>query len=159
MKKIRSVFVLAVIFILAGLILTLENIGIVKGASRLWPLFPCIAGAGFLLLYFKQRKDDHVLLFLGTVLSLLSLFFFYLNFTTWRYTAILWPAFLGIMGIGFLAIYLSSRIGLFLVLALSLVLIAGLFFLVFGVSLALWPLSLVAFGASLLVVNHCYLKR
>ena len=159
MKKIRSVFVLAIIFVVAGAVLTLENVGYLKGASRLWPLFPGVVGAGFLFIYFERNKSDHALMFLGTVLAFLAMFFFYLNFTTWRQIATLWPVFLGIMGMGFLSIYLTSRIRLFLFLALSLMLIAAVFYLVFGVSLALWPLSLVAFGASLLIVNHFYIRR
>ena len=159
MKNVRSVFVLAVILIIAGLILTLENTGFIKGASKLWPLFPLAAGGGFLLLYFEYKRTDIALLFLGTVLILLSVFFLFLNYTAWSLTATLWPLFLGIAGAGFLPMYFSSRVRLFLFLAIGLILLAGVFYLVFGVSLALWPLSLVAFGASLLFVNHYYLKR
>jgi hypothetical protein len=159
MKKVRSVFVLAVILIVAGLILTLENTGFISGASNLWPLFPLAAGGGFLLLYFDRKMTDLALLFLGTVLVLLSLFFLYLNYTTWSRTATLWPVFLGIAGAGFLPMYLGSHLRLFLFLAVGLILLAVVFYLVFGVSLALWPLSLVAFGGSLLFVNYYYLKR
>jgi hypothetical protein len=159
MRKVRSVFVLAVMFIAAGVILTLENTGLISGASKLWPLFPLAAGVGFLLLYFGYKRNDVALLFLGTVFALLSVFFLYLNYTTWSQTATLWPVFLAIAGAGFLSIYLGSRVRLFLFLALGLIILAGVFYLVFGVSLALWPLSLVAFGASLLFVNHFYLRR
>jgi hypothetical protein len=159
MRRVRSVFVLAVVLIIAGIVLTLENVGIVSGASRLWPLFPLIVGTGFLTLFSDRGRRDLALLFLGIVLVLSALFFFYLNFTTWRMTATLWPVFLGIAGTGFLGMFMSSRERLFLYLGSSLIVLAIVFYLVFGVSLQLWPLSLVAFGASLLVVNHYYLRR
>ena len=159
MRRVRSVFVLAVVLIIAGIVLTLENLGVVSGASKLWPVFPFIVGAGFLMLFSERGRSDLALLFLGIVLVLSALFFFYLNFTTWRMTATLWPVFLGIAGTGFLGMFMSSRERLFLYLGSSLIMLAIVFYLVFGVSLHLWPLSLVAFGASLLFVNHYYLKR
>jgi hypothetical protein len=159
MRKGRSVFALAVVLIAAGAALTLENMGFVRGAGILWPAFVLILGAGFLLMFFNRDKNDPALLFIGTSLSLLGAFFFYLNFTGWSSMATLWPVFLGIAGAGFLAIYLDRRVRLFLFLAVALVMLAGVFYLVFGVSLHLWPLSLVAFGLSLLVVNHYYLRK
>ena len=158
-KQIRSIFVLALIFVAAGTILTLENLGIVSGASRLWPLFPLCLGAGLYILFFKQKRNDLALLWLATAITLLSLFFFFLNYTSWSQMATLWPVFLGIAGAGFAAVYAASRERLFLFLAVALVMLAGVFYLVFGISLTLWPLSLVAFGVSLLFVNYCYLKK
>jgi hypothetical protein len=159
MRQVKSVFVLAMVFIAAGATLTLENMGILRGASKLWPAFVLILGAGFLILFFDRKKNDLALLFLGTVISLLSVFFFFLNYTAWSKMATLWPVFLGIAGAGFLAMYLASRARLFLFLFVALTMLGGVFYLVFGISLILWPLSLVAFGASLLVVNHYYLRK
>ena len=159
MRQIKSIFVLALVFIAAGTALTLENIGVVRGASKLWPGFVLILGAGFLILFFDRRKNDLELLFIGTIISLLGVFFFFLNYTAWSKMATLWPVFLGIAGAGFLAMYLVSRARLFLFLFVALTMLAGVFYLVFGISLILWPLSLVAFGASLLVVNHFYLRK
>jgi len=159
MRQVKSIFVLAVVFIAAGAALTLENMGVVSGASKLWPGFVLILSAGFLILFFERRKSDLALLFLGTILSLLGVFFFYLNYTAWSKMSKLWPVFLGIAGAGFLTMYMKSRDRLFLFLSVALVMLAGVFYLVFGVSLHLWPLSLVAFGVSLLVVNRFYLQK
>jgi hypothetical protein len=159
MRKGKSVFTLAVVLIAAGAALTLENMGVVSGASKLWPAFVLILGAGFLIMFFNRERNDPALLFLGTVLSLLSVFFFCLNYTAWSYMSKLWPVFLGIAGAGFLAIYLARRVRLFLFLSVALVMLAGVFYIVFGVSLHLWPLSLAAFGLSLLVVNHYYIRK
>jgi hypothetical protein len=158
-QTVRSVLVLSIVFIAAGTILTLENMGIISGVSKVWPIFLCILGCGFFIIFFERRKNDLSLLFLGTILSLHGVFFFYLNYSTWKKTGTLWPIFLGIAGAGFLTMYLSSKDRLFLFLALGLIMLAALFYLVFGVSLHLWPLSLVAFGISLLLVNHYYIRK
>jgi hypothetical protein len=158
MGKIRSIFVLALVFIIAGTVLSLENIGIISGASKLWPAFLLFLGAGFFILYFERKRSDLVLLWLGTAICLLGIFFLYLNYSSWAHMATLWPVFLGIAGTSFLVIYFPARVRVFLVIAAALIMLAGLFYLVFGISLTLWPLSLVAFGLSLLMVNQYYLK-
>ena len=156
MRRVRSIFVLSLLLILAGIALTLENVGIIVGASKLWPMFLLFLGGGFIILFLKHRRRELSLIFLGTTITLLGLFFFYLNFTTWSQMATRWPIFLGIAGAGFLAVYFSGRHRLFLFLAVALVMLAAVFYLVFGISLQLWPLSLVAFGASLLLADHNY---
>jgi hypothetical protein len=159
MRSVRSTFVPAVVFILAGTVLTLENLNIISGASRLWPVFLFVLGAGFFILFFERGRNDLALLFLGTVLVLLAAFFLSLNYTSWKNMATLWPFFLGIAGGGFVTMYLSSTDRLFLFLSLGLIMLGGLFFLVFGVSIHFWPLSLVAFGLSLLMVNYFYIRK
>jgi hypothetical protein len=159
MRSVKSIFVLAIVFISAGTVLTLENLNIISGASKLWPGFLLILGAGFYTLFFGRKRDDLALLWLGTALTLLSLFFFYLNYTSWARMAKLWPLFLTIAGASFLVLYATGRARIFLFPATALLLLSAVFYLVFGVSLMLWPLSLVAFGVSLLFVNHYYRRR
>jgi hypothetical protein len=159
MRQVRSIFILAVVIIVAGAALSLENMGVISGASRFWPGFINVLGTGFCILFFNRRKNDLALLWLGTALNLLGLFFFFLNFTSWRHMTTLWPVFLGIAGVSFLVLYGSGRARIFLFLAVALIMLSAVFYLVFGVSLTLWPLSLVAFGVSLLFVNHYYLRK
>lgn len=159
MKRIRSILILAVVFILAGVVLSLENMKIISGVSRLWPVFPLIVGSGFCILFFERKTRDLVMFFLGSMLCQVAIFFFYLNYTSWAKLAMLWPVFLCIAGLSFMTIYISSRIRIFSILGISLILLAAVFYLVFGISHNLWPLSFVAFGGSLLVVNHYYLRK
>ncbi len=156
MRRVRSIFVLSLLLIVAGIALTLENVGIIVGASKLWPVFLLILGGGFIVLFLDHRRREPSLVFLGTTNILLGLFFFYFNFTTWSHMATMWPIFLGIAGAGFFAMYLAGRHPPFLFLAVALVMLAAVFYMVFGISLQLWPLSLVAFGASLLLADHYY---
>ena len=99
MKKSRTLGVLAVLFIFAGIILLLENFNILVGVSKLWPIVIFLLGLGFVMLFFERRKQDSVLLWIGSFLMMISVLFGYLNYTSWRLLAYLWPVFLGIVGI------------------------------------------------------------
>jgi hypothetical protein len=159
MRRIRSILILALVFILAGAVLTLENMKVISGVSRLWPVFPFIVGSGFCILFFERKARDLAMFFLGSMLCQVSYLFFLPQFLFLVRAATLWPVFLCIAGISFLSIYFSSRIRIFSILGISLILLAAVFYLVFGVSHNLWPLSFVAFGGSLLIVNHYYLRK
>lgn len=154
MRKKRSLVVLASLFILAGIVFMLENFNIVQGISKLWPVFVLLAGIGFLLLFFKRQKKDPALICIGTFLVLLSPLFFYLNFTSWRSLVYLWPLFIGISGGGFLVTGLTFKNKVYTYLAIAL--ITGFFatYVMFSVALKLWPISLIFFGISLLIVDY-----
>jgi hypothetical protein len=65
----------------------------------------------------------------------------------------LWPLFLGIVGVCFLVTTILTRNRIFLYISILFVALFGALWLVFSVSLRLWPLSLVVFGMSLLSIN------
>jgi hypothetical protein len=142
-----------------GALLTLENLGLVAGLSRHWPVFPLILGIGFLLLYRSRPDSDAALLWIGTFVFSLGVFFYFLNFATWRLLGRLWPVFLGLAGLSFLAVGVARRSMLFHLLATALVGLFMVFTLVFAVSLKLWPVSFVVFGAALLVMEYVHRKE
>ena len=152
MRHTASFNVLATILILIGIIFLLENFGIVSGAWLFWPLIPLILGTGFCMLFFRTRKDL-VLLGLGSGLVLNSLFFFYLNLTSWKLLAYLWPAFMIILGLTFIACFLFSRKRVLIYLAVILMALGSSFILVFAISTILWPLTLVLAGISFIIIN------
>ncbi|MBU2561219.1 MAG: hypothetical protein KKD17_02895 [Nanoarchaeota archaeon] len=152
MRHTSSFNILAVILILLGLILLLENFGIVSGAWLIWPILPLILGVGFTMLYFKTKKDL-VLLGLGMFIGLNSLFFFYLNFTRWSLLAYLWPVFIVIIGITFLACYLLSEKKVILYLSVILMALGASFILIFVISTMLWPITLVLAGVSFIIIS------
>ncbi len=152
-KTNKSLTSIAVIFIIAGAVLTLENFSIVTGISSHWPLFVLLVGSGFTLLYFQTRRGDAALIWLGSFLIPLGLFFYYLNFSSWTQIGRLWPLFLGIVGVSFLVTTIATRSRIFLYISILFVALFGALWLVFSVSLRLWPLSLVVFGLSLLSIN------
>lgn len=150
-----SLNLLAASFVAAGVILLLENLEIVSGISRLWPLLLLVVGVGFTMLFFQRHRSDIVLIWLGSFNLLVGVFFLYLNFTGWDRMATLWPMFLLIVAISFLV---SSRYSQNRPIFASIAIVFGMLFaslyLVFGVSPSLWPFSLVAFGLSLLWINY-----
>lgn len=103
---------LGVILVTVGVWFFLHNLGVdLPGLAEFWPIFPCLAGAGFLI-SFVTSKDRHPgRVFLGTVGLLVGLFFF--TFTVgplgwWRMEEY-WPAFPLIAGLAFLATWVAGR--------------------------------------------------
>ena len=153
MKTRPTTRILSILFILTGLILLLESYGYASGIYRLWPIFPFILGTGFILLFLRDRSDI-TLLIIGTFLVCASILFFIFNFTTWRALADLWPLFIGFLGFSLLAPVLwEGKRGIFIPLALFLLLLCGAFILVFTVDTRLWPVSIVLSGICLLLIG------
>ena len=159
MRNNKSLVVLSLVLILSGTIITLENLNIIKGVINHWPIFPLILGLGFTLLFFSRKKTDSALMWISSFLILSSIFFYYLNFTSWKILSYLWPFFLAIIGLSFLTTgyYTNNKLlyyfsFLFIILFLSL-------FLVFSISISLWPLSLVILGISLLTIEYFNTKK
>jgi len=154
MPRHRTAQYLAPLLILIGVLVTLENFQLVGAVSAHWPLLLIILGLGFLMLFFQRQRSDAVLLWLGSFLTILALFCYYLNFTSWARLARLWPIFLGIVGLSFLALGLDTRRPLYLYFAGSFIALFVILMLVFTVSTRLWPMSFVVFGLSLLVLEY-----
>lgn len=156
MQKKQTAIFLAPLFIVAGIVITLENYQIISGVSNHWPLFLLVLGVGFIMLFFQRFKTDSVLLWLGTFISALGLFFYYLNFTNWQSLSRLWPFFLGIVGASFLAVSVGTRTILCAYFSAAFLTLFAILTLVFSVSTRLWPLSFVVFGISLLVLEYLH---
>jgi hypothetical protein len=154
MPSKQTTFFLSAILIIVGMVLTLENFLIIKGLSNHWPVFLLITGSGFIMLFLQRKKNDLFLLWLGSFISILGIFFYYLNFTTWGVLSILWPVFLGIIGISFLSVWYFSRLSLYAYFAISFTALFLALSLVFSVSSKLWPMTLVIVGLSLLILDH-----
>ena len=154
MKNKKSVSVLAGLFIIAGMVLVLENFALLRGVSKFWPGLILITGSGFILLFFSRQRRDPALIWLGSFMALLSVFFLCLNNTAWDTLSYLWPVFLGVVGVSFLvtSIFVKGRTYAYLAVFFISVFLALYF--VFTVSLKLWPLSLVLFGISLLIIDY-----
>jgi hypothetical protein len=143
---------MAVVLIIIGIIFLLENYGFISGAWFLWPLLPLIIGVGFCMLFFRARKDI-VLLGLGCFILLNSIFFLFLNFTGWSLLTYLWPVFIIILGLTFIACYAVSKKKILIYLAIILIALATSFILIFAVSTSLWPISIILTGASFMIIN------
>jgi hypothetical protein len=97
--------------------LVLIGVGIVLGLAmwigwdKLWPVFPLMAGLGFLVGYVLSSFKEEGFVFIGTLAALLGLFFFGFTLGVWEWGDMskLWPAFPLILGVAFLALFLADR--------------------------------------------------
>ena len=154
MQSKKTIVFLGLLLIIVGTLITLENFMVIKKISIHWPVFLLIIGFGFIMLFFQRKRADLVLLWLGSFIFILGIFFYYLNFTSWSRLSSLWPIFLGIVGLSFLSIGLFSKILFFIYFALSFLALFAVFSLVFSISYKLWPMSFVIFGISLLLLDY-----
>lgn len=159
MQKKRTIIFLATIFIIVGSLIMLENFHVIRGISIHWPVFLLITGCGFLLLFFQRDHIDQVLLWLGSFIFILGIFFYYLNYTSWDKLASLWPFFLGIIGFSFLSVGIFTRKKIYAYFAISFIALFIIFTLVFSVSIKLWPISFVVFGICLIILDYLYKKN
>jgi len=153
MRNTSSFNILATVLIVIGAVFLLENFGIIEGAWFLWPLLPLIIGIGFCILFFKTRRRDPVLLGMGIFTLLNSIFFFYLNFTGWWQLVFLWPVFIVMLGLTFLACYFPSKAKVLLYLTTFLIALGVSFILIFVISTRLWPIILVLAGVSFIIIS------
>ncbi len=147
--------VLAFLCIIIGSLLLLENYGYISGVYNIWPVFPLTFGIGLYMLYKDRGGRDSLLLAMGIYLIQFSVLAFYENYTSWTTMSYLWPFFVGFLGVSFLSIYISTGRGIiFFHLAVFLIGLCVVFFLIFSVDYRLWPISLVLFGISILLIKE-----
>ena len=154
MPRPRTAQFLSPLLILIGVLITLENFQLVGAVSAHWPLLLIVLGIGFLMLFYQRQRSDAVLLWLGSFLTILAVFCYYLNFTAWSNLTWLWPFFLGIVGLSFLTLGIDTRKPLYLYFAGVFIALFVILMLVFSVSVRLWPMTFVVFGLSLSVLEH-----
>ncbi|MCX7959283.1 MAG: hypothetical protein N3B13_09575 [Deltaproteobacteria bacterium] len=107
MIRFKQFDIVAIIFIACTPLLLLETFGITKGMYKIWPIFPFVFGLGSLLIAVRPENRYPLMGGLGSFLMLCSLFFFYLNLTSWKELVTLWPVFVILLG---LSLIISSYI-------------------------------------------------
>lgn len=125
--------------------------------SALWPVFPFMFGAAFLVTYVTGEEKDPGLVWPGTFGVLIGSFFFLFSFGVldWDRMGELWPTFPLIVGLSFVATWLAGscrKAGLLVPALINLgVGVVGLGFTLGAIDRRtvnlLWPLALVALGA------------
>ena len=127
MAQGRQQEVLGILFIVLGVLFILVINGLMWfGWEALWPAFPLLIGLFLLRIFVVRRKPRQ--LFLGTFLTLFSVFFFTFSsgIRGWETMAALWPTFPLITGISLIAVAGVSR-------DTSSPLVIGLGFIVFAI--------------------------
>jgi hypothetical protein len=170
----RGSIIPAVILILLGLWFLASNLGVrLPGMDAMWPIFPMGAGLLFLSGYLLERRDPG-LVFVGIAATLIGAFFFLFTLRVplpvtgmqagvrWSDMGKLWPAFVVIGGLSFLALFLAEQRhewGVFSVGATAIIVGCVAFAFTLGWLagsvgqwlLKLWPLVLVIAGLAALL--------
>lgn len=131
------------------------------GIDTMWPIFPTLVGAAFLLGFLLQPRN-YGLVLPGTIVLLVGLFFFAFTLGPfdWDQMSYLWPIFPLIAGLAFVAMWVAS---LFRYWGLLVPGFLGISTGVIGLSLTVtplgevvgmvgWPVVFLAAGASLVLV-------
>lgn len=158
-KFFSGYVILAIFSIISGLLLLGENYGLLPAVHNFWPFASGALGIGFLLLY-RKKKLESLLVGIGTYLICFSILALICNFTSWRILKDTWPLFISFLGISMLCIFLfAKKQFLYFSLGSSLIMLSLVFFFVFSVDPLLWPLSLILFGISVILLNYFRIKR
>ncbi|MBT3406384.1 hypothetical protein HN419_04400 [Candidatus Woesearchaeota archaeon] len=150
----NSIYPFSILVIFLGLLLLLDNFGVIPGVYKFWPFLPLFLGGGFLMLYNNRRRKNIAFIAIGSYIMQASILFFYCNFTSWYSLAYLWPLFIGFGGSSLLVSYFFKRHRVILFVGLMLAILCATFMLVFSLSSKLWPVSLILFGASLFTLKR-----
>lgn len=153
-KRKRGQFtLLAILCLIVGFLLTIDNLGILTGTWKLWPIFSLFLGIGGVWTFRAGSKRDLIVLGIGTYLIFISIFFFVLNFTSWSLMSKVWPTFIGVLGFSSLIItYFAEEKKWFAVSGLFFIFLSLIFFMVFTIEAKLWPISLILFGIWVLLI-------
>ena len=146
---------LAVLCVIVGALLLLEQFDVLTGVHRLWPIFPAFVGIGLLVLFYQRARQDLVLMGIGSFMIGVSGLFFLCNYTSWAILLVAWPAFIALVGLSSVAasFYAKRARTAMWTSGGSLVVLGLVFFVVFGLSPGLWPVSLIAFGTWIMVLT------
>lgn len=150
-----SDMVIGVGLVILGILFLSENIGFISfDFQNVWPVFVILAGAGFWVGYFQDRKN-YGLLMPATILVVYGLLFLYCSLEGWYLMSHWWPVFILGPGIGFFMMYLlgEKEKGM-LVPAFILCGIAILFMISHSGFWRYWPVALIIIGLILIFRNR-----
>jgi len=164
----------ALVLILLGVWFLAGNLGVrLPGMDAMWPIFPLGGGLLFLGGYLLDRRDPG-LIFVGLAATLIGAFFFLFTLrlplavdgmregVRWDDMSKLWPAFVVIAGVSFIALFLAEAKHEWAVFSLgAMAVIVGCVAFLFTLGwlagdigrwlVKLWPLALVIAGLAALL--------
>jgi hypothetical protein len=164
----RTVYIALVLIIVGIYFLVVRLDPRMPDLNRVWPAFPLAGGVTALWAYFAGKQRDHGLVFLGTAFSLMGVFLFLITMGSaqpgYDELRTLWPAFIIIGGIGFLAYWLAKGRGdwdALLLSVVSMVFGGGCLAVNLGVLgpdtthtlIGMWPILLILIGLILLLLR------
>jgi hypothetical protein len=100
---------LGILFVVAGVVLLLGSLLPEATVSKLWPLFLLIPVVILGQRFLAQPKEAVGVLVPIGLLSYLTVYFLWLNFSSWANTAVTWPHFLLAPAVGLFLLFLATR--------------------------------------------------
>jgi FtsH-binding integral membrane protein len=163
MRNLRSAVIPGLLLIALGAWLLAGTLGVrLPSFETLWPVLLIVFGLAFVFQFFAEGRRSEGLVFTGVASTLLGAFFLAITLgpLTWNDAGRLWPAYVLIAGLAFLAQWLvrPSQRGLLVPALLALAVGAAALALTLGLVRAdvarqitrLWPLLLIVLGLALL---------
>ena len=120
------------------------------GMEMLWPVFPMAVGLALAIGYLLDRSS-YGLLMPASILIVISVLFFYCNFSGWWRMEYLWPVFILAPASGFVAMYFGGTREQGLLVPAAILAAIGVVLLFVRVGLGdYWPIFLVIAGILLI---------
>lgn len=144
----------ALLLITIGIFFAIDSYFKLSFVYKLWPLVLILLGFGLLGIFIKSRSSGNIYLGVGEYLLGFSGLALYCNFTSWTLMAKMWPLFIVFLGIVFISIFIwSKRRRIFLLLGLSILSLALLFFIIFSANNQFWWIIFLLIGFSILITG------
>jgi hypothetical protein len=147
-----SDMIIGIGLVILGALFLSENIGYIEfDFQDIWPVFVLLAGIGFGIGYFQDKKN-YGLLMPASILTIYGLLFFYCSIEGWYIMSTLWPVFILGPGIGFFMMYLLGGREKGLLVPASILTVLGILFIIGHSDFwRYWPLVLIIIGIILIV--------
>lgn len=153
-EKRSAYWRVGLLLVAIGGLLAVEWLAKVEYIHRLWPLLLAIMGAGMLEIFRRRGRGEVAYLTVGVALLGCSAVALYCNFNAWGELARLWPVFVAILGVAFVAAFVwAQRQRVLLLAGLLLLSAAAVFYFVFAVDRHLWWTGFVLAGLSIMLTE------
>ncbi|MGD9201660.1 MAG: hypothetical protein PVI26_08870 [Chitinispirillia bacterium] len=143
-------------FLLAfiGTILAIDTMLNLTFIYKLWPLLITVLGIGFIGIYIRRSRREAIYIGIGVYAIGFSVLALYCSLTTWTALGILWPVFIGLLGLSFVFSYFFGHCRPVMLLVGSLFIsLSILFYFVFGLNQKLWWSIFILAGISFIIFD------
>lgn len=147
----RNSILPGLLLIAIGLIFFINN-WLHIGIDRLWPLIFLLLTILMFRVYLSNRQQNAEVLIPMAIFFVLWLIFQYSALYGWYHMSWLWPGFIAGPGLGFLLVYFHKHEPGWLVPAVILLGISGIFFLELSHYARYWPVLLIIGGLLLILL-------
>jgi len=105
-----SDIVIGVGLVILGILFLSENFGYLEfDFQKVWPVFVLLAGVGFWIGYYQDKKN-YGLLMPGSILVIYGVLFLYCSMEGWYLMSYWWPIFILGPGVGFFMMYFFGEL-------------------------------------------------